>query len=106
METMLLGVSSIRSSCLAYGCWRVAERWNPAEVTSASRAAGRKAIIVADEAGYTLSDNADIYCQGEAERILGEALKEVPAMRGQVLIATKGGIRRAGEPQPDAPARY
>ena len=27
-------------------------------------------------------------------------------MREQVLIATKGGIRRAGEPQPDAPARY
>ncbi len=106
METIPLGVSPLRSSRLAYGCWRVAGSWNPDEVTPASRQAGRQAVIAAFEAGYTLFDNADIYCQGEAERILGEALKEVPAMRERVLIATKGGIRRAGEPHPDAPARY
>src|SRR5262249_1589372 len=58
------------------------------------------------EAGYTLFDNADIYCGGEAERILGTVLKEVPGMRDRVIVATKGGIRPAGTPQPDAPARY
>ena len=62
METIPLGVSSLRSSRLAYGCWRVAGSWNPAEVTSISKAAGRKAIIAAFEAGYTLFDIADIYC--------------------------------------------
>src|SRR5262245_34069332 len=106
METISLGVSSLRSSRLAYGCWRVAGSWNPAEVTPESRAAGRKAILAAFEAGYTLFDNADIYCHGEAERVLGDALKDVPAMRDRVVIATKGGIRRAGEPHQDAPARY
>jgi predicted oxidoreductase len=106
MQSIPLGVSSISSSRLAYGCWRVAGSWDPAEVTPESRAAGRRAIIAAYEAGYTLFDNADIYCRGEAERILGAVLKEVPEMRGRVLIATKGGIRPGGDPQPGAPSRY
>ena len=96
----------LTSSRLAYGCWRVAGTWTPSEVTPASRAAGRRAVIAAYEAGYTLFDNADIYCRGEAERVLGDALKEVAGMRDRVAIATKGGVRAAGDPQPDAPGRY
>jgi len=106
METISLGVSSLTCSRLAYGCWRVAGTWNPAEVTDASRVTGRSAIIAAYEAGYTLFDNADIYCGGQAERILGQVLKEVSGMREQVLILTKGGIRPGGDPTPDAPPRY
>ncbi len=106
MQTLTLGVSSLVSSRLAYGCWRVAGSWNPAEVTAESRAAGRKAIAAAYEAGYTLFDNADIYCRGEAEVILGDALREISGMRERVLIATKCGIRFAGAPNPDSPQRY
>ncbi len=106
MRTIPLGVSSLTSTRLAYGCWRVAGTWNPAEVTAESRKAGRLAVLAAYEAGYTLFDNADIYCGGEAERILGGVLKEVSGMRARVVIATKGGIRAGGDPQPDAPARY
>jgi predicted oxidoreductase len=106
MQTILLGVSSLRSSQLAYGCWRVAGSWNPAEVRPESRVAGRRAIVAAYEAGYTLFDNADIYCRGEAERLLGEVLKEVGDMRERVLVVTKGGIRPGGDPHPDAPPRY
>ena len=106
MQTIPVGVSLLRSSRLAYGCWRVAGTWNPAEVTDASRAAGRRAIITAYEAGYTLFDNADIYCRGEAERILGAVLQEVSGMRDRIVIVTKGGIRPAGDPQSDSPGRY
>jgi len=106
MQTMLLGVSSLRSSRLAYGCWRVAGSWDPSKVTPESRAAGSRAIMTAYEAGYTLFDNADIYCGGEAERILGEVLKQVSGMRARILIATKCGIRPAGTPQPQSPQRY
>jgi predicted oxidoreductase len=106
MENLILGVSSLKSSRLAYGCWRIAGTWNPAEVTPESRAAGRRAVLTAYEAGYTLFDNADIYCRGEAERVLGDVLREVSGMRDRVIIATKGGIRPAGEPHPDAPGRY
>lgn len=106
MRTMLLGVSSLRCSRLAYGCWRVAGSWDPARVTAETRAAGHRAIIAAYEAGYTLFDNADIYSAGEAERILGEVLGEVSAMRARVLLATKCGIRPPGTPHPGAPQRY
>ena len=106
MQTILLCVSSLRSSRLAYGCWRVAGSWDQTKVTSESRAAGHRAIIAAYEAGYTLMDNADIYSGGEAENILGEVLKQVSGMRSRVLIATKCGIRPAGTPHPKAPQRY
>ncbi len=106
MQTLSLGTSPLQSSRLAYGCWRVAGSRKPADATPADRAAGRRAIIAAWEAGYTLFDNADIYAGGEAERILGEALKEVPALRQGAIIATKGGIRTAFDPRPGSPARY
>ena len=106
MKTALLGKSDLKSSRLSYGCWRIAGTWNPAEVTPASEAAGRAAVIAAFEAGYTLYDHADIYCDGVAERLFAQVLKEVSGMRDRVLIATKCGIRKPGEPAPDAPVRY
>ena len=106
MQTIQIGVSTLTSSRLAYGCWRVAGTWDPAEVTPESRTAGVRAVVTAYEAGYTLFDNADIYCAGEAERIFGAALKEVSGMRQRVLVATKCGIRPGGTPQSDSPGRY
>ena len=106
MKTIALGKSSLQSSRLAYGCWRVAGTWNPAEVTPALEAAGRASVRAAYEAGYTLFDLADIYCGGRSETIFGQALKEVAGMRERVLIATKCGIRPPGQPAPDAPYRY
>ncbi|MCW5555885.1 MAG: aldo/keto reductase [Verrucomicrobiae bacterium] len=106
MQTVKLGSSSLVSSRLAYGCWRSAGTWNPSEVAAEGEAAGVRGIIAAYEAGYTLFDNADIYCRGVCEQILGRALREVAGMRERVLVATKCGIRLAGEPQPEAPKRY
>lgn len=101
-----MGVSPLVSSRLAYGCWRIAGAKNPAGVTPNCEAAGRRAIIAAYEAGYTLFDNADIYGSGVAEQFLGRVLREVPGMRQQVLIATKCGIRLDGDPRPESPKRY
>src|SRR5262245_37581917 len=106
MQTIPLGVSSLTSSRLAYGCWRVAGTWNPAEVTPQSRAAGKRAIIAAYEAGYTLFDTADIYCRGESEKILGDVLSEVSGMRERVVVATKCGIRPGDPNNPAIPQRY
>jgi len=96
----------LTSSRLAYGCLRIAGTWNPAEVTAISEASGQRAVLAAYEAGYTLFDHADIYCDGVAEKIFGQVLKKVSGMRDRILIATKCGIRKPGEPQPDAPYRY
>lgn len=106
MKTIAIGKSSLHGSRLAYGCWRVTGSWNPSEITPESWSAGCRAVIAAYEAGYTVFDNAAIYCGGQAERLLGEVVKKVPEMRGRVIIATKCGIRIPGDPTPDSPARY
>lgn len=99
MKTMKIGTSNLVSSRLAYGCWRVVGTWDPAAVTPQHEAAGKAAIIAAYEAGYTLFDNADIYCRGRAEEIFGRVLSEVSGMRERVVVVTKGGIRADGEPK-------
>ncbi len=106
MKSITLGKSSLKTSRLAYGCWRIAGTWDPAGVTKESMAAGRRAVIAAYEAGYTLFDHADIYCGGIAETVFGQVLKEVSGMRKRVVIASKCGIRFAGEPEKQSPFRY
>src|ERR1051326_413965 len=101
MKTVLLGGSSLSCSRLAYGCWRIAGTWNPAEVAPDAEATGQRAVLAAYEAGYTLFDHADIYCDGMAEKIFGGVLKELPSMRDKILIATKCGIRKSGDPRPE-----
>jgi predicted oxidoreductase len=106
MKTQPLGTSSLLSTRLAYGCWRLAGTWEPSQVTPDREAAGRKAVLAACEAGYTLFDHADIYCAGHCERIFGQALRETRGLRDRILIATKCGIRFAGEPESHSPQRY
>jgi len=105
MQTIPLGKSSLKVSRLAYGCWRLSGAVNPADVTPDLRAAAARALATAWEAGYTLFDTADIYGRGEAERLLGAALKEIPGMRERIAIATKAGVRPLDIP-PGAPHRW
>lgn len=106
MKTIDFGKSGLISSALAYGCWRLADSLDAQQVTPEVEASGRRAVHAAFDAGYTLFDNADIYSNGACERILGQALREVPGMRERVVILTKGGIRRPGEPNPGSPHRF
>ncbi len=99
MKTIPIGDSPLLASRLAYGCWRIAER-------GAAPGSGRRAVLAAVDAGYTLFDHADIYCDNEAERVFGQVLKEVAGLRERVLLATKCGIRKSGDPSPDATYRY
>ena len=93
MRTVTLGDSELRSSRLAYGCWRL----------SRGDASGARAVRAAIEAGFKLFDNADIYGGGVCEEIFGEVMKESPELRTRLVIAGKCGIRLphlggAGEP--------
>ena len=54
-------------------------------------AEARRIIDLAIERGATFFDTANIYCDGDSERIVGRALK---ARRHQVKIATKVGVWR------------
>jgi predicted oxidoreductase len=76
------------------------------KLTPEREAAARKAILAAYEAGYTHFDHADIYGNGLCEEIFGRVLKDVPGMRGGILIGTKCGIRWKGDPDATAPHRW
>ena len=106
MRTIDFGKSGLLTSALAYGCWRLANSLDEKQVTAEVEASGRRAVHAAFDAGFTLFDNADIYSNGACERIFGQALREVPGMREKVVIVTKGGIRRPGEPNPGSPHRF
>lgn len=90
---------------MAYGCMRISGTWQASEVTTAMRESGIRAVHHAYEVGFRVFDHADIYGQGECERIFGDALRQRPSMRDDIVIATKCGIRFAGEPA-GAPGRY
>ncbi|MBM3821346.1 MAG: aldo/keto reductase [Verrucomicrobia bacterium] len=106
MKTITLGKSTLHPSRLAYGCWRLGGSWEPSEISPEREAVARKAILTAFEQGFTFFDHADIYCHGHSETLFGKVLHEVSGMRDQVTLATKCGIRRKGEPNPDSPYRY
>jgi predicted oxidoreductase len=101
MKTISLGISSLISTRLAYGCWRIAGSGSEDDLNR-----GRRAVRAAYEAGYTLFDHADIYGRSACESLFGEVLKTAPEMRDRILIATKCGIRFEGDPAPGAPFRY
>lgn len=106
MKSVPLGKSALVSSRLAFGCWRIAGTWDPTAVTADAMDRGRQAVLAAYDAGYTLFDHADVYCDGVAESIFGQVLKKVPGMRARVAIATKCAIRKPGDPNARAPFRY
>ena len=103
MQQVTLGKSRLKVSRLSYGCWRIAGTWQPRKVTAKAREAGVKAVMAAFEAGYTLFDLADIYCDGVAEELFGLALKQTRSLRKRAVIATKCGIRA---PENGDPYRY
>jgi aryl-alcohol dehydrogenase-like predicted oxidoreductase len=62
---------------------------------------GIRVIHAALDAGVTLIDTADVYCLDETEighneRLIARALSSWAGDRDQVILATKGGVRRPG----------
>jgi predicted oxidoreductase len=105
MKTISLGGTPLKITRLAYGCWRIGDL-TTGKKGRLDDAAGRSAVMAAYEAGCTFFDHADIYSDGRGETIFGQVLRQVHKMRDEVVIASKCGIRKAGDPTPDAPSRY
>ncbi len=105
MQNVSLGNTTIKVSRVAFGCWRIGDI-RPGKKSPPDEAAGRRAVISAYEAGINFFDHADIYSEGRGELIFGQVLRQVHRMRDAVVIASKCGIRKAGDPVPTAPYRY
>ena len=89
MEQVRLGRSGLMVSRLAFGTWQLGGDWGATDERRAIDAIRRAADL-----GVTVFDTAQGYGFGESERLLVKAL-DGPA-RDQVVVATKGGLRPAG----------
>jgi aryl-alcohol dehydrogenase-like predicted oxidoreductase len=86
-----LGQTDLQVSAIAFGTWSFGGEWGPADLQ-----AGKDAIHHALAVGINFFDTAQGYGFGVAEQLLGDALRE-RTRREDVIIATKGGLRRDGE---------
>ena len=85
MKYRKLGSSDIEVSAICSGCWAIAGGYTG---SSADRADFIAALRAALDAGVTFYDTAEMYGDGESERILGEALGD---RRDEIVIS--GGMR-------------
>jgi aryl-alcohol dehydrogenase-like predicted oxidoreductase len=93
MEFIQLGRTDLHVSRLAFGTWSFGGDWGPVQVED-----GKAAIRAALDLGINFFDTAQAYGFGASEQMLGEALQpEIRAHRHDVVLATKGGLRRQGD---------
>ena len=83
MKKMKLGKSNLEIPCLGVGCMRM-------ESLTADEA--ERFVLEAVEQGVNFFDHADIYGDGNCERLFGEVLKRNPGLRSQVILQSKAGI--------------
>ncbi len=81
MEMRRLGASGLKVSSVGLGCNNFGWVIDAAET--------QRVVDAAIDAGVTLFDTADCYCQGESETLLGQALGK---RRQDVVVATKFGL--------------
>src|SRR5438132_14232247 len=92
MEYTQLGRTDLHVSRVAFGTWSFGGEWGPVQVDD-----GKAAIRKALDLGINFFDTAQAYGFGASEQMLGEALRtELKTRRRGVVLATKGGLRRAG----------
>ncbi|HEY1560255.1 MAG TPA: aldo/keto reductase [Caulobacteraceae bacterium] len=86
MDYVRLGHTGLKVSRLCLGCMTYgSSKWRPWVLDQQEALPFFKAAI---EAGINFFDTADVYSQGESEKVTGKALKEY-AKRHEVVIATK-----------------
>lgn len=87
MEYRQLGNSDLKLSVITFGAWAIGGwMWG-----SSNRADAIEAIRKSYEMGVTSIDTAPVYGQGDSEEIVGEAIKNIP--RNKVQVLTKFGMR-------------
>ena len=74
------------------------ERWGTTQAEEAARL-----VDVCLDHGVTLFDTADIYSDGESERVLGQALK---GKRDRALISSKATFPTGGGPNDEGSSRF
>jgi aryl-alcohol dehydrogenase-like predicted oxidoreductase len=90
MKHTILGKSGLDVSRIAFGTWQLGGDWGATDTMAATEAIRRAA-----DNGVTFFDTAQAYGFGQSEQLLASALRKLP--REELVIATKGGLRPAGD---------
>ncbi len=104
MEFRQLGASGFKVPALTFGTGtfggggELFNAWGGSDVAEATRL-----VDICLEAGVTMFDSADIYSNGQAEEILGQAIH---GRRDRVLISTKGTFRNGKGPNDVGSSRH
>jgi aryl-alcohol dehydrogenase-like predicted oxidoreductase len=104
MEYRQLGASGFRVPVLSFGTGTFGGKgeffgaWGSTDVAEAKRL-----VDICLDAGLTMFDSADIYSDGAAESVLGEAIK---GRRDRVLISTKATFRFGDDPNSVGSSRF
>lgn len=104
MEYRLLGRSGLKVPVLSLGTGTFGgtteffQRWGTTDVAGATRL-----VDVCLDAGVNFFDTADIYDNGNSERVFGEA---IAGRRDKVLISTKGTFPTGDGPNDVGSSRY
>jgi len=84
MRTIPLGKSELQVPVIAVGCMRI-QKLNQTEA--------EKFIKTALELGANFFDHADVYGNGACEELFAKAIGMTPALREQMILQSKVGIR-------------
>lgn len=83
MERVMLGESGLEVSPVAFGTWQLSPRFWGDQSKDDAISAMKKAF----DLGINFYDTAEAYGDGQAERVLGEAIQQLP--RDEIVITTK-----------------
>ncbi|MGL4344164.1 MAG: aldo/keto reductase [Cellulosilyticaceae bacterium] len=84
MKKITMGKSDLLGSEISLGCMRMAGH----SVSEVSRL-----VETSLQCGIDFFDHADIYGQGESERVFAKAIKEIGVKREELILQSKCGIR-------------
>lgn len=82
MEYRFLGKSGLKVSALSFGAWVTFD--DQLDVDAAL-----KCMTAAYDAGVNFFDNAEVYAGGQAELIMGEAIRKAGWKRSDLVVSTK-----------------
>lgn len=77
---------------IGYGCGSFGGAWDREPVTDDAAAQARRVMGSVDELGLNFFDVAAAYAYGKSEAAMGRALKEMPSLRGRIVLQSKLGI--------------
>ena len=103
MEYRQLGRSGLRISTLTLGTMTFGGKGGFSAVGSTDIEGARRQIDMALDAGVNLIDTADVYSQGTAEELVGEAVK---GKRDDLLLSTKVRMPMGGGPNDAGLSRH